>query len=62
MNLYLQHCSSINCLSVLKSSVCNGGDYLFTGSRDSTVKRWALSEEQSSGCSTTFESHVDWVI
>ncbi|KAI7730838.1 hypothetical protein M8C21_026173 [Ambrosia artemisiifolia] len=34
--------------------------YLFTGSRDGTLKRWALGEEVAT-CSTTFESHVDWV-
>ncbi|GKV40401.1 hypothetical protein SLEP1_g48053 [Rubroshorea leprosula] len=53
-----KHCAGINCLKVLKSSdLC---DYLFTGSRDGTLKRWALGENAAS-CSATFESHVDWV-
>ncbi|KAB5529397.1 hypothetical protein DKX38_019478 [Salix brachista] len=55
-----KHCAGINCLKVLKSTVSDGCDYLFTGSRDGTLKRWALSED-SATCSATFESHVDWV-
>ncbi|XVF57309.1 hypothetical protein PTKIN_Ptkin06aG0194900 [Pterospermum kingtungense] len=55
-----KHCAGINCLAVLKSSVSNGCNYLFTGSRDGTLKRWALGEEAAT-CSATFESHVDWV-
>ncbi|XP_034917913.1 uncharacterized protein [Populus alba] len=55
-----KHCAGINCLKVLKSTVSNGCDYLFTGSRDGTLKRWAISED-SATCSATFESHVDWV-
>ncbi|KAI5566592.1 hypothetical protein POPTR_013G033800v4 [Populus trichocarpa] len=55
-----KHCAGINCLKVLKSTVSDGRDYLFTGSRDGTLKRWALSED-SATCSATFESHVDWV-
>ncbi|XP_058083566.1 uncharacterized protein LOC131231411 isoform X2 [Magnolia sinica] len=55
-----KHCAGINCLAVLKSSAPDGGDYLFTGSRDGTLKRWALAEDGAS-CSATFESHVDWV-
>ncbi|KAJ6353947.1 hypothetical protein OIU76_002884 [Salix suchowensis] len=55
-----KHCAGINCLKVLKSTVSNGCDYLFTGSRDGTLKRWALSEDSAS-CSATYESHVDWV-
>ncbi|KAJ7973430.1 WD repeat-containing protein [Quillaja saponaria] len=55
-----KHCAGINCLAVLKSSGSNGSDYLFTGSRDGRLKRWALSEEGAT-CSATFESHVDWV-
>ncbi|KAH9688378.1 WD REPEATS REGION domain-containing protein [Citrus sinensis] len=43
-----------------KSSVSNGVDYLFTGSRDGTLKRWSLADDVGS-CSATFESHVDWV-
>lgn len=57
--LCLQHCAGINCLAVLKASV-SGCDYLFTGSRDGTLKRWALAEDAAT-CSATFESHVDWV-
>ncbi|GFZ02837.1 transducin/WD40 repeat-like superfamily protein [Actinidia rufa] len=58
-----KHCAGVNCLALLKSSVTNRCDYLFTGSRDGTLKRWALSEDGAScaGCSATFESHVDWV-
>ncbi|KAH9688380.1 WD REPEATS REGION domain-containing protein [Citrus sinensis] len=55
-----KHCAGINCLAVLKSSVSNGVDYLFTGSRDGTLKRWSLADDVGS-CSATFESHVDWV-
>ncbi|PON69509.1 Guanine nucleotide-binding protein, beta subunit [Trema orientale] len=55
-----KHCAGINCLAVLKSKVSDGSDYLFTGSRDGTLKRWALGEDAAT-CSTTFESHVDWV-
>ncbi|XP_028780867.1 WD repeat-containing protein 48 [Neltuma alba] len=55
-----KHCAGINGLATLKSSVSNGPDYLFTGSRDGTLKRWALAEDAAT-CSATFESHVDWV-
>ncbi|KAK6116250.1 hypothetical protein DH2020_050046 [Rehmannia glutinosa] len=55
-----KHCAGINCLAVLKSPEPYGCDYLFTGSRDSTLKRWALAENGAT-CSATFESHVDWV-
>ncbi|GMG99630.1 hypothetical protein Nepgr_001470 [Nepenthes gracilis] len=55
-----KHCAGINCLAVLKPKVPSGCDYLFTGSRDGTLKRWALSEDAAT-CSATFESHVDWV-
>ncbi|KAI4350029.1 hypothetical protein L6164_010557 [Bauhinia variegata] len=55
-----KHCAGINCLAVLKSSVSDCSDYLFTGSRDGTLKRWALAEDAPT-CSATFESHVDWV-
>ncbi|KAF7817856.1 WD repeat-containing protein 48 [Senna tora] len=57
-----KHCAGINCLAVLTSSVSDGfeSDYLFTGSRDGTLKRWALAEDAAT-CSATFESHVDWV-
>ncbi|XWS58290.1 hypothetical protein CRYUN_Cryun08bG0021200 [Craigia yunnanensis] len=55
-----KHCAGINCLAALKSSVSDGCNYLFTGSRDGTLKRWALGEDAAT-CSATFESHVDWV-
>ncbi|KAM7511778.1 hypothetical protein LguiB_010653 [Lonicera macranthoides] len=55
-----KHCAGINCLAVLKSSVSDGCDFLFTGSRDGRLKRWALAEDDAT-CSATFESHVDWV-
>ncbi|CAN1838104.1 WD repeat-containing protein 48 [Linum perenne] len=55
-----KHCAGVNCVTVLKSSVSSGSDYLFTGSRDGTLKRWEVSED-SATCSATFESHVDWV-
>ncbi|XP_021619259.1 WD repeat-containing protein 48 isoform X2 [Manihot esculenta] len=55
-----KHCAGINCLAVLKSPVSDGSDHLFTGSRDGTLKRWALTEDSASH-SATFESHVDWV-
>ncbi|XP_042474813.1 WD repeat-containing protein 48-like, partial [Macadamia integrifolia] len=55
-----KHCAGVNCLAVLRTSVPDGCDYLFTGSRDGTLKRWALAED-SATCSATFESHVDWV-
>ncbi|KAL2528481.1 Transducin/WD40 repeat-like superfamily protein [Forsythia ovata] len=55
-----KHCAGINCLSLLKSLGPDECDYLFTGSRDGTLKRWALDED-AAACSSTFESHVDWV-
>ncbi|XP_019440510.1 PREDICTED: WD repeat-containing protein 48-like isoform X1 [Lupinus angustifolius] len=55
-----KHCAGINGLAVLKYAVSDGSDYLFTGSRDGRLKRWALSEDVAT-CSATFESHVDWV-
>ncbi|XP_022965590.1 WD repeat-containing protein 48-like isoform X1 [Cucurbita maxima] len=54
-----KHSAGINCLAVPKSSI-DGYNYLFTGSRDGTLKRWSLDEDAAS-CSATFESHVDWV-
>ncbi|XP_057962475.1 uncharacterized protein LOC131154029 [Malania oleifera] len=54
------HCAGVNCLEVLKSLAHEGCDYLFTGSRDGTLKRWGLAEDVAT-CSATFESHVDWV-
>ncbi|XP_051115564.1 uncharacterized protein LOC127240761 isoform X2 [Andrographis paniculata] len=56
----MKHSSGVNCLAVLKSSGQDGCNYLFTGSRDGTLKRWELSEDRAS-FSATFESHVDWV-
>ncbi|XP_010241294.1 PREDICTED: WD repeat-containing protein 48 homolog isoform X2 [Nelumbo nucifera] len=56
----IHHCAGINCLAVLKASAPDACDYLFTGSRDGTLKRWALTENAAT-CSATFESHVDWV-
>ncbi|MED6222092.1 hypothetical protein PIB30_061121 [Stylosanthes scabra] len=55
-----RHCAGINCLAIHKSAVPDGSDYLFTGSRDGRLKRWALAEDAAT-CSATFESHVDWV-
>ncbi|RYR52566.1 hypothetical protein Ahy_A06g027464 isoform B [Arachis hypogaea] len=55
-----RHCAGINCLAVHKSAVSDGSDFLFTGSRDGRLKRWALAEDAAT-CSATFESHVDWV-
>lgn len=45
---------------MLKSNGSGRSEYLFTGSRDGTLKRWTIDEEAAS-CSATFESHVDWV-
>ncbi|KAI7731012.1 hypothetical protein M8C21_022744 [Ambrosia artemisiifolia] len=55
-----KHCAGVNCLAVLKPSKPDNSSYLFTGSRDGTLKRWELNEEDAT-CSATFESHVDWV-
>ncbi|KAL7614486.1 hypothetical protein Lser_V15G04995 [Lactuca serriola] len=55
-----KHCAGVNCLSVLKHSEADNHNFLFTGSRDGTLKRWELGEEDAT-CSSTFESHVDWV-
>ncbi|KAH9620313.1 hypothetical protein KSS87_022929, partial [Heliosperma pusillum] len=54
-----KHYAGINCLAVLKANGSDRSDYLFTGCRDGTLKRWALDVE-SATCSATFESHVDW--
>ncbi|WMV41569.1 hypothetical protein MTR67_034954 [Solanum verrucosum] len=56
----VEHCAGVNCLALLKSSSPGGSEYLFTGSRDGTLKRWALAEDGAT-CCATFESHVDWV-
>ncbi|KAJ6823282.1 WD repeat-containing protein 48 isoform X1 [Iris pallida] len=55
-----KHCAGVNCLAVFKSPFPDSCNYLFTGSRDGTLKRWALADDEAS-CSATFESHVDWV-
>lgn len=55
-----KHCAGVNCLAVLKSSDTDRNNYLFTGSRDGTVKRWELSDGDAT-FSATFEGHVDWV-
>uniref|UniRef100_A0A7C9DCE0 [Myosin heavy-chain] kinase n=2 Tax=Opuntia streptacantha TaxID=393608 RepID=A0A7C9DCE0_OPUST len=55
-----KHCAGINCLTILKSKGSGESDYLYTGSRDGTLKRWAIDEDVAT-CSATFESHVDWV-
>ncbi|XP_004494665.1 uncharacterized protein [Cicer arietinum] len=55
-----KHCAGINSLALLTSAISDGSDYLFTGSRDGRLKRWALAEDVAT-CSATFESHVDWV-
>ncbi|KAF3790887.1 WD repeat-containing protein 48 [Nymphaea thermarum] len=55
-----KHCAGVNCLAILESSTPGRCDYLFTGSRDGTLRRWGLTEDSAS-CSATFESHVDWV-
>ena len=57
---FMQHCAGVNCLAVLKASPSDSYNYLFTGSRDGTLKRWDLNDDGAS-CSATFESHVDWV-
>ncbi|KAL2954515.1 hypothetical protein AAZX31_19G226700 [Glycine max] len=55
-----KHCAGINCLALLTSAASDGSDYLFTGSRDGRLKRWALDVNRATS-SATFESHVDWV-
>jgi len=57
---FMQHCAGVNCLAILKASPSDSCNYLFTGSRDGTLKRWSLDNDEAS-CSATFESHVDWV-
>ncbi|KAH7678804.1 WDR48/Bun107 protein [Dioscorea alata] len=55
-----KHCAGVNCLAVLKSPSSDSCDYLFTGSRDGTLKRWELGDNEAT-CTATFESHIDWV-
>jgi WD repeat-containing protein 48 len=47
-------------LAYLNGSPFSTSDYLFSGSRDGTLKRWELNNGDAS-FSATFESHVDWV-
>jgi WD40 repeat protein len=61
LSIFSQHCAGINCLAYLKASTSDSCDYLFSGSRDGTLKRWAL-KDQDPTFSGTFESHVDWVL
>ncbi len=60
----MQHCSGVNCLILpgvdAPGGGGDGGHYLFSGSRDGTLKRWELGNE-GAVCGVTFESHVDWV-
>ncbi|CAM6010791.1 unnamed protein product [Sphagnum balticum] len=59
-----KHCSGVNCLILpgvdAPGGGSDGGHYLFSGSRDGTLKRWELGNE-GAVCGVTFESHVDWV-
>ncbi|TVU27532.1 hypothetical protein EJB05_30151 [Eragrostis curvula] len=54
-----KHCAGINCLAYLNGSASGTSDYIFSGSRDGTLKRWELNDGDAS-FSATFESHVDW--
>jgi WD40 repeat protein len=47
-------------LAYLNGSASGTSDYIFSGSRDGTLKRWELNNRDAS-FSATFESHVDWV-
>jgi WD40 repeat protein len=60
ISVCFQHCAGINCLAYLNGSTFSTSDYLFSGSRDGTLKRWELNNGDAS-FSATFESHVDWV-
>ncbi|KAD0637534.1 hypothetical protein E3N88_43948 [Mikania micrantha] len=55
-----KHSAGVNCLAVLNPSKLDKSSYLFTGSRDGTLKRWELNEDGAT-CSASFESHLDWV-
>ncbi|MCO5565105.1 hypothetical protein L7F22_018776 [Adiantum nelumboides] len=57
-----KHCSGVNCLTVKSLPASDGGSsvFVFSGSRDGTVKRWE-SRDKATICSGTFESHTDWV-
>jgi WD repeat-containing protein 48 len=53
------HCNGIN---RLRSTA--DGCYLFSASRDSTVKRWEVAQSEGGGSpkfEASFEHHVDWV-
>jgi WD repeat-containing protein 48 len=47
-------------LAYLNGSAYGTSDYIFSGSRDGTLKRWEINDGDAS-FSATFESHVDWV-
>ncbi|MCO5554974.1 hypothetical protein L7F22_008514 [Adiantum nelumboides] len=57
-----KHCSGINCLTVKSPPNSDGGSsvFVFSGSRDGSVKRWE-SRDEATICTGTFESHIDWV-
>lgn len=57
-----KHCSGINSLTVRSLPASDGGSsvFVFSGSRDGTVKRWE-SRDKAIVCTGTFESHIDWV-
>ncbi|CAM8938144.1 unnamed protein product [Rhodiola kirilowii] len=55
-----KHFAGVNCLSILKSLTPDLPNYIFSGSRDGTLKRWKIFDDIAT-CSATFESHVDWV-
>lgn len=50
-----QHCSGVEALALSDDS-----QYLFSGSRDSTIRRWELGHKTPL-CQGTYEGHVDWV-
>eukprot|EP00884_Botryococcus_braunii_P007641 jgi/Botrbrau1/16879/Bobra.150_2s0097.1 len=50
-----QHSSGINSLALDQESGA-----LFTASRDATIKRWRVEEEEAV-CSTSYQAHTDWV-
>uniref|UniRef100_A0A7I4BYF2 Uncharacterized protein n=1 Tax=Physcomitrium patens TaxID=3218 RepID=A0A7I4BYF2_PHYPA len=55
-----KHCSGINSVTVPNGfKGDNEGEYLFSASRDGTLKRWELGGDEAV-CGATFESHVDW--
>ncbi|CAD7699133.1 unnamed protein product [Ostreobium quekettii] len=52
----VQHCSGVQSLVVSAT-----GEHLFTASRDSTVKRWNVSEGQKPRFEASFDGHCEWV-